>query len=159
MIHTCWMHWYKFNLWSLWWEQQSCSWGILNNFLNRWIPNMHIFICIHQILWEMEAVVPCNQESIAWQPAAVEECLLDLVQHSPHTNVCRISNQIIQSAWWLWQTIHDEALQQDDYDICVQFCQWIVSYCRILNCILFIYEAQFNKLEWAVAKGPFVVCW
>jgi hypothetical protein len=47
-----------------------------------------------------------------------------------------------------------QSLQPDDYDIYVQFWQWMVSLRSILDCILFSDEAQFNRYILSDSRNP-----
>jgi hypothetical protein len=79
-----------------------------NSFLNCQILNMQVFSDTHHKLPDMGTIIPHNQENVAWQSIAVEECVQDLVQHSPLTTVQKISNKIGESTLQVWWTKHDE---------------------------------------------------
>jgi hypothetical protein len=126
-------------------------------FPNCQIPVRQVFSDIRQRFWELGTVLPHNQEHVALQPTAVDQCILGLVQHNLMTCVQRLSNwlaKFISSMWWNCIVATVNHIRWRSVARARSSTRWLQSLCSILRpnvCTLL--DSSHTVLWWLQNSG------
>nr|XP_022904788.1 uncharacterized protein LOC111416879 [Onthophagus taurus] len=127
-------------------------------FPNRRIPNRQVFQTVftragESGMFPSASIVSEKQQGLSLEH---EENILDVVENNPGISTRRMAIQFEIPQTMVWKTLKRQGLnafhlqkvqnlQEGDYPLRLQFCQWIRENRRLLKCILFSDEAQFTR--------------
>ncbi|XP_071056600.1 uncharacterized protein [Onthophagus taurus] len=127
-------------------------------FPNRRIPNRQVFQSVftragESGMFPSASIVSEKQQGLSLEH---EENILDVVENNPGISTRRMAIQSEIPQTMVWKTLKRQGLnafhlqkvqnlQEGDYPLRLQFCQWIRENRRLLKCILFSDEAQFTR--------------
>ncbi|XP_071056994.1 uncharacterized protein [Onthophagus taurus] len=127
-------------------------------FPNRRIPNRQVFQTVftragESGMFPSASIVSEKQQGLSLEH---EENILDVAENNPGISTRRMAIQFEIPQTMVWKTLKRQGLnafhlqkvqnlQESDYPLRLQFCQWIRENRRLLKCILFSDEAQFTR--------------
>jgi hypothetical protein len=125
---------------------------------NRRIPDRNVFQTVFNNAGEtgMFPSARIVSERQAGLDVAMEEEILNMVEHSPGVSTRRIAIRLHINQTTAWETLRRnglrpfhiqpvQSLQDGDYALRLQFCNWVNENRRLYRYILFTDEAQFTR--------------